>query len=291
MLSRVPLRVSPRDGYGTQAPGVFAGVLWLCAMRLTPQFDAGFTLAALVLFAVLTSHSLRGAKFKAAEPAAAPPTAVQPTTVHALSAGLAAGLISLANPATVLILAPWILFLLLDLRCRWRLVVRYLAAFTFALALCNFPWMLRNYQIWHAFALRTNFGMTLYSSNNDCAQSSLLQDTRSGCYQQTHPVASQSEVALLKRLGEVEFDRRADGRSHRLDPFAPGPIPAVNARPDCRILVSGTPAAGLHRLCRLDHYGVIHSWIISDGLATPAGHLVRDCPMADLPADVLHRGV
>jgi hypothetical protein len=76
------------------------------------------------------------------------------------------------------------------------------------IGLCNLPWVIRNYTIWHEPVLRTNFGMTIYSSNNDCAQSSLFQNMANGCYQSTHPVLSEKESTLLKDLGELEYDRK-----------------------------------------------------------------------------------
>src|SRR5678816_3067973 len=97
---------------GNRTPGIFAGLLWLPAMRLMPQWDASFTLCALVLFAVVTaSRAARG----------------RITAVWALLAGLAGGLISLSNPATVLILGLWMTYLLLERRQPWGTVARYLA--------------------------------------------------------------------------------------------------------------------------------------------------------------------
>jgi 4-amino-4-deoxy-L-arabinose transferase-like glycosyltransferase len=178
--------------YGNPAPGVFAGVLWIFVMRLMPQWDTGYTLAALVLFYVLTADAIGSGKISGRA---------------AVAAGLAGGLISLGNPATLMVFGPSVLFLLIQRRRPVNDTVRYLATFALTVALCNVPWVIRNYRIWHAFAVRTNFGMTLYSSNNDCAQASLIKNGRNGCYQRTHPVESEAEVALLKRLGEVEFDR------------------------------------------------------------------------------------
>jgi hypothetical protein len=65
----------------------------------------------------------------------------------------------------------------------------------------------RNYRIWGVFALRTSLGITLYSSNNDCAAPSLYQEAVSGCIQKTFPVDSESEARLLRNLGEVRYDR------------------------------------------------------------------------------------
>jgi len=179
--------------YGNAAPGIVAGVLWVLTMRLMPQWDAGYTLAAMMLFLVVTGEANeRGAASGWATAAA----------------GLAGGVMSLANPAVVLIFVPWILFLCYRRGWSWQAATQRLAIFALVVALCNVPWMIRNYRIWRAFALRTNFGMTLYSSNNDCAQASLTQNGATGCYQSTHPVASQAEIAALRRLGEVEFDRQ-----------------------------------------------------------------------------------
>jgi hypothetical protein len=80
------------------------------------------------------------------------------------------------------------------------------------MALTLAPWLVRNYRIWGVFALRTSLGITLYSSNNDCAEPSLYQEAVSGCIQRTYPIDSQAEARLLRELGEVQYDRlrRAD---------------------------------------------------------------------------------
>jgi 4-amino-4-deoxy-L-arabinose transferase-like glycosyltransferase len=178
--------------FRTAMPGVFGGILWIFAMRLMPQWDAGFTLAALLLFTLLMARAIRKGRMSVRTAAAA---------------GFAGGIISLANPATLLVFAPLVLFLLIEQRRPMKEVARYVAIFTLMVVVCNVPWVIRNYRIWHALALRTNFGMTLYSSNNDGAAASLDDDGRYGDYERTHPVASAAEIALMERLGEVEFDR------------------------------------------------------------------------------------
>jgi hypothetical protein len=174
-------------------PGFAAGLLWIAAMPLMPQWDAGFTIACVVLACVFVSGSLANARSP---------------WWHGLAAGALAGIASLLNPVAMIPLFSWIAFRLLQRRTPGTYAVRYLSALLVTVALCNGSWLLRNYGIWHALALRTNFGMTLYSSNNDCAAPSLGEDGRNGCYQRTHPVASAPEVQLLRHLGEVEYDRR-----------------------------------------------------------------------------------
>jgi len=154
-------------------PGIYAGVLWILSMRLLPQWDTTFTVAALLLFVLCSRTVMRGV--------------------------LAAAL-SLLNPVTMLICAGWLAF------TRTRL--RDAAVIAALVAACNAPWLIRNYGIWHTLVVRTNFGTTIYSSNNDCAEPSLLATGRNGCFQKTHLVASANEIALLQQLGEVEYDRR-----------------------------------------------------------------------------------
>jgi len=63
--------------------------------------------------------------------------------------------------------------------------------------------------------VRTNLGMTLYASNNDCAQSSMIRDLMNGCYQSHHPNSSRPEAEYLQRVGEVQYDknRTADAKA------------------------------------------------------------------------------
>ena len=158
--------------YGDDLPGIFAGAMWVFTMRLMPQWDTSFTIAGLLLFCL----------------------AARPWT-----AGLVAGLLSLLNPLAVVIVAVW---------TAWRRNLRFAATFVLMLMVCNLPWVARNYGIWHRLVVRTNFGTTLYSSNNDCAQASLLQNGRTGCFQKTHLVQSSDELALFQRIGEVEYEHR-----------------------------------------------------------------------------------
>jgi len=158
--------------YGDALPGIFAGAMWIFAMRLMPQWDTSFTIAGLLLFCLIRSR---------------------------MGSGLAAGLLSLLNPLAVLIVAVW---------TAYRRNLRLAATVALMVVLCNLPWLARNYGIWRRLVVRTNFGATLYSSNNDCAQASLLQDGRTGCFQKTHLVQSSAELALFQRLGEPEYERR-----------------------------------------------------------------------------------
>jgi 4-amino-4-deoxy-L-arabinose transferase-like glycosyltransferase len=175
-------------------PGILAGCLWMTSMPLMPQWDASWTIACLVLTCIFTSQSM-----------VAP---CRSDALKTLASGILGGLISLLNPVALVPFALWVGFLLYSRRVPWKSAARYMAAVLLIVAACNAPWVLRNYRIWHALVLRTNFGTTFYSSNNDCAVSSSGGVGLTGCYQRTYPGANESELQLMKRLGEVAYDRQ-----------------------------------------------------------------------------------
>jgi hypothetical protein len=179
--------------YEDSTPGVFAGVLWLFSMRLLPQWDISFTVLGIVAFLLVSAATLGRARR---------------LSIGASLAGLIGGLVTLANPATILVLTPWVVFLIWRQRMPVQQALRYGSFLLGVIGLCNLPWIIRNYTIWCQPLLRTNFGMTIYSSNNDCAQSSLSRSMANGCYQSTHPVFSGKESQLLKDLGELAYDRK-----------------------------------------------------------------------------------
>ena len=71
--------------YGDALPGIFAGVLWLLSMRLLPQWDVSYTVLGLVLFFLLSAATIER---------------TNRAWLWAGLAGLIAGLLVLANPAT-----------------------------------------------------------------------------------------------------------------------------------------------------------------------------------------------
>jgi hypothetical protein len=178
--------------FGDWKPGAFAGALWLWAMRLMPQWDLNSTIVLEATFCLVTARTI-GRKGGVAWRGAA--------------AGILGGMLSLLNPATLIVFAAWAAYLLLRRRVGWRYAMRYGAAMLFAVAACNAPWVARNYGIWHRFVLKSNFGIVLYTSNNDCAEPSFVREMANGCLPATNPADSAAEVRLLNRLGEVEYDR------------------------------------------------------------------------------------
>lgn len=184
------------------APGVFAGILCtaLPVFAVLAVWDAMYSAVGLILFCLITSR-------------------LTMDTEHDLRSGVLAGLLGalllLTNPATLVVLLCWVVFLAATrLRDRQR-VARFCAGFVVILAVGCLPWMIRNYRELHAVVfIKDNLGLALYTSNNDCAQSSLEKNSLSGCSSRTSPF-NHTEAALIARLGEAEYNgvRRSDALS------------------------------------------------------------------------------
>jgi hypothetical protein len=179
--------------YGDMIPGVIASILWLMTMQSVPGWDTNCTVAGLLLFCFFTSSSLEVARV---------------LDRSAILAGVAAGLLFLLNPSSLLIAVPWAVFLFWRAKSDLHQRVKYCSVILVVLCLFIVGWGIRNYLQLGAFVVRTNLGMTLYASNNDCAESTMFRDELHGCYQSHHPNVSVGEAALLSRMGEVHYDRK-----------------------------------------------------------------------------------
>lgn len=184
--------------YGRSAPGAVAAILWIFACPLLPSWDVELTVLTLIIFCLFTAATILKPR----------------STPFAILAGLLASALFLFNPSTLLIFSPWILWLALQHRQASRQVITY-CCITFAIViLAGSAWGFRNkLQLGH-FAIRTNLGMTLYSSNNDCARSSMKASELSWCYEGHHPNTSLAEAKLLSSMGEIAYNRMrtADAR-------------------------------------------------------------------------------
>ncbi len=177
---------------GDCVPGIFGAVIWLGAMQSIPGWDTNLSVFGILIFCLITLPS----GFAQRRPMAA-----------AVLGGVLAGLLFLFNPSLILITVPWLAFIWFTSRASKLSTLRDPLITLSILCLFWFGWAMRNYNQLGAFVVRTNFGMTFYSSNNDCAQSSLIRDEFNNCYQTHHPNASVDEARLLATLGEVRYDR------------------------------------------------------------------------------------
>jgi hypothetical protein len=179
--------------FGTRVPGVFAGIFSILSARVIPEWDADCTQLGLITLALTTAFLLR--------------RHVRPSYSGAF-AGAVCGLVFLLNPASALVSGACVAFLLIPRRLGLRHTARFAAAFLAGAAILVSPWFVRNYRLWGTLTSRTNFGMTLHASNNDCTEPSMAMDLRSGCYDSTHPNASVPEARLLLKLGESAYNQR-----------------------------------------------------------------------------------
>jgi hypothetical protein len=182
--------------YRDAVPGVIAAILWLPVMPMMAGWDTSFTLVGLLAFCTV---------------AVAPTAEARDAIRRAALRGAVAGLLFLLNPSSLLVSLPMLGYSLQVARTDCRHAVRYLSVFFAVLCLFIAGWGVRNYQQLGAFVVRTNLGMTLYASNNDCAESSMFGNHMNGCYQTHHPNASLAEAELLRSLGEVRYDRMRIG--------------------------------------------------------------------------------
>ena len=151
------------------------------------RWDTSFTVAGLIIFCLLTPSFLEPEK----------------NVAFSILAGGIAGLLFLLNPSSLIISLLWIAYLVFRRRAR----LKGMAFALTTLFLIIFAWAGRNDRQLGAMVVRTNLGMTLYASNNDCAESSMIADESHNCYQSHHPNTSVSEALLLRTLGEVKYDR------------------------------------------------------------------------------------
>ena len=178
--------------FGTPVPGIAAGVLSIAASQFMAGWDANFTQFGLILFFLAATRLVQTRANLA---------------WRAALAGAALGILFLMNQVVLLVALPWIAFLLLTRRFPPREMLRFLIPFALAVLLAVLPWIMRNYRIWGVLATRTNLGIALYASNNDCAEPSLAQELQSGCFVAMHPESNATEAALMKRMGEPAYDR------------------------------------------------------------------------------------
>jgi hypothetical protein len=172
-------------------PGIIAAALWLLSLNLMPGWDVSYTTALLLFFCLFTTATIARENFAGA----------------AILAGLMGGALFLFNPASVLIFSVWMLYLLAWSGKTARQRLGYCGIVLGMASLVASGWMLRNKFVLGGFVARTNFGMTFYASNNDCAQPNLLDDLYSGCYTAHHPAGSVKEAKILVSMGEVKYDR------------------------------------------------------------------------------------
>ncbi len=176
---------------GSIVPGVFASLLWLASVRLMPAWDASYTAAGLILFCLYTASAVRTERMAGAVGVS----------------GLLAGALLLLNPSSLFVLLPWLGYLVFSRTYQTKRALRFGFIVLAIMCIPTACWMLRNWMVLGSPVLRTNLGMTLYVSNNDCAQPSILESGSAGCYQKNHPNEDRFQAETLRSHGEVAYDK------------------------------------------------------------------------------------
>jgi hypothetical protein len=174
------------------SPGIVAALLWMGSMQLLPSWDTSYTVAGLLALCLITGTDCESKQLAR----------------RGICAGCIAGFVYLLNPSTILIVLPWFIYLFIrGVKVATRPAVIYFSVLLVTFSLFPVAWATRNHHVLGGYVTRTNLGMTLYSSNNDCAQSSLVKNEANNCYQEHHPNTSLDEAMRLRNLGEIPYDR------------------------------------------------------------------------------------
>jgi len=184
MVSSFPY-AARRLGLGRET-GVVAAILWLGATPvLYPYFESPWA-AAVNLAVTLLAAAWIG----------------KPSPARALAFGIACGVALLLLATVVPALLAILLFACFSVR-RQCLVAVLAAAAVIA------PWMVRNFLVFGGWVpFRSNFGLELAVSNNDCASFSLQQNLDTGCHITGHPYRNATEAARVREMGEIAYNRQ-----------------------------------------------------------------------------------
>jgi len=192
-LALLPI-LSERLGLGVW-PGLLAAGLaaLIQPYRILIQWESIFTGALLVVLCILTVELFRAPR----------------DWRHSALVGFVWGVAILANPQCVLLLLVWPFFAASENSGeQWRKASRVTLVVLVGAVVTCLPWLIRNYQSFHAvFFIRDNFGLELYSSNNPCARPTTLANIESGCHKQTHPNPNPEIAGQIIDKGEVQFNR------------------------------------------------------------------------------------
>jgi hypothetical protein len=176
-------------------PGVLAAAFGVIVQpyRVLPLWESLFTGTLMILLCVLTLPYFES------------PGDWQ----HSVLLGFLWGIMILANPQCVLLLFAWPHFAAMrNSREQLARARRAMLVVLAGAAVACLPWFIRNYQRFNAvFFVRDNFGLELYTSNNSCAQPTLLENINSRCHFQTHPNPNPEIAGELMDKGEIQFNR------------------------------------------------------------------------------------
>jgi hypothetical protein len=186
--------LSDRLGLGV-LPGVCAAVLDVIVQpyRVLPLWESLFTGVLMVVLCVLTLPYFQSPR----------------DWQHSFVLGFLWGIAILASPQCVLLMFAWPCVAAIENSpAQWARARRAMVVVVAGAALACVPWFIRNYQRFHGvFFVRDNFGIELATSNNACAQPTLLENINSKCHSKTHPNPNPDLAGEVMDKGEIQFNR------------------------------------------------------------------------------------
>ncbi len=180
---------------GDYRPGVWAAV---CAsivptMPVFPQWEVIWAATGSMLFCLATARLFQS---------------FRPAWARGAASGACCALLLLLSPAELMLCAAWMAFLWFWKRPGAKETAALALSFAAAAALVLLPWTIRNYRQFGAlFLVRDNFGLELYSSNNDCAEARDYSNGLNGCHERMQANLSVHEATLVRDMGEWNYNR------------------------------------------------------------------------------------
>jgi hypothetical protein len=178
--------------FADRRPGIFAALLVVSPVMCgyQPAWEGIYCASGLILFCLYSDRQVRHGG-----------------TLGLVLTGIAVGLLMLLNPVSIVLIVPWLLFLLRKAVRRARARVCLLAAAGALITLL--PWTVRNYCVFHSlFFVRDNLGLELYDSNNDMARPTVYGNMPYGL-SYLHPGGAEAapERAAIRDLGEFRYNQ------------------------------------------------------------------------------------
>jgi hypothetical protein len=181
-----------------RASGTLAALMWLIPLfswvEISGEHETPFTVAALLALVTIVIRTIGRDRA---------------TVVAGARLGLAAGVAAYFTPTVLPMTA---LATLTGARvARWKMqgLVAVVAGGSVAFAAAVLPYTLRNYHDFGQwFFMRDNFGLELAMSNGPNAKATTVANIEVGGTQRLHPFNSFAAAAVVRDLGEVEYNRR-----------------------------------------------------------------------------------
>jgi hypothetical protein len=180
------------------ASGTIAALIWLIPffawIELSAEHETPFTVAALLALVTLAIRIVERGRARFAT---------------GVGLGLAAGAAAYVTPTVLPVTG---LVTLVGARLAgWRLkaLIAVAAGAALAFAVVIMPYTLRNHQVFGKwFFMRDNFGLELAMSNGPNAHATEKENGSAGGTLQHHPFNSRASAALVRDLGEVEYNHQ-----------------------------------------------------------------------------------